>query len=85
MAIYFLFCLVISILAGYLGSISLQVGADYLAVFQVVGTAAILGYAGNRVSEAVWFGRSWSSVCKEIVDGIVYGLLTGGVFGWLWP
>jgi hypothetical protein len=22
---------------------------------------------------------------KNVVDGLVYGLLTGGVFGWLWP
>jgi len=22
---------------------------------------------------------------KEVVDGLVYGLLTGGTFGWLWP
>jgi len=22
---------------------------------------------------------------KETIDGLVYGLLTAGVFGWLWP
>jgi hypothetical protein len=24
-------------------------------------------------------------VIKEVIDGLVYGLLTAGVFGWLWP
>jgi hypothetical protein len=22
---------------------------------------------------------------KEVLDGLVYGLLTAGTFGWLWP
>jgi hypothetical protein len=22
---------------------------------------------------------------KEVIDGLVYGLLTAGAFGWLWP
>ncbi len=22
---------------------------------------------------------------KEVIDGLVYGLLTAGTFGWLWP
>jgi hypothetical protein len=27
----------------------------------------------------------WSMTIKEVVDGLVYGLLTAGTFGWLWP
>lgn len=85
LAIYFTYCLVLSVLAGYVGTICLTAGAEYLHVFRVVGTAAILGYSGALPSQAVWFGRSWSSTIKEIIDGIVYGLLTAGVFAWLWP
>jgi hypothetical protein len=22
---------------------------------------------------------------KEVIDGLVFGLLTAGTFGWLWP
>ncbi len=85
MALSFLHDLVISLLVGYLAAHALAPGVDYLAVFRVAGTAAILGYAGSIATQAIWFWRSWSSTCKEIVDGIVYGLLTAGVFGWLWP
>ena len=28
--------------------------------------------------------RPWSSVCKGFGDALIYGLLTGGAFGWLW-
>jgi hypothetical protein len=30
-------------------------------------------------------GKPWSSVAKEIVDGLIYGALTGATFAWLWP
>ena len=78
-------CLAITVLVAYLAGRSLGPGADYLAVFQVVGTAAILGYAGSLAQGAIWFGRTWSGSFREIADGLLYGLLTAGVFGWLWP
>jgi hypothetical protein len=37
------------------------------------------------VPDAIWFGRPWSSSLKVLFDALVYGLFTGGVFGWLWP
>jgi hypothetical protein len=27
----------------------------------------------------------WGTTIKEVIDGLVYGLLTAGTFGWLWP
>jgi hypothetical protein len=27
----------------------------------------------------------WGATIKEVIDGLVYGLLTAGTFGWLWP
>ncbi|MDH3254640.1 MAG: hypothetical protein OEM62_06585 [Acidobacteriota bacterium] len=77
--------LVIGVLVAYLAAHSLSAGAHYLAVFRIVGTAAILGYAGANAMYAIWFHRTWSSIAKETLDGVMYGLLTAGVFGWLWP
>ena len=37
------------------------------------------------ISESIWKGQSWSTTLKFVFDGLVYGLLTAGVFGWLWP
>jgi hypothetical protein len=30
-------------------------------------------------------GRPWGVVAKDVFDGLVYGLVTAGTFGWLWP
>ena len=37
------------------------------------------------VQDAIWFGRPWSSAWKVLGDALLYGLMTAGVFGWLWP
>ena len=85
LVLHFVYVLVISLIAGYMGSASLPAGVDYLKVFQVVGCAAFLGYSGALMLNSIWFHMTWSSTCKHALDGLVYGLLTAGVFGWLWP
>lgn len=79
------YALFISILVAYVAGTTLPAGAGYLKVFQVVGTVGTLAYAGNAASLAIWFGHTWSRTIKDILDGVVYGLLMAGVFGWLWP
>jgi hypothetical protein len=39
----------------------------------------------SQWSSVIWYKRSAAAAAKTTVDGLVYGLLTGGVFGWLWP
>jgi hypothetical protein len=34
---------------------------------------------------SIWYPRAWSTTVKATVDGVVYALLTGAAFGWLWP
>lgn len=79
------YCLLISLLVGYVAAASLQPGAEYLKVFQVTGTTAFLAYAGSVATGSIWFGHGWRRSVKEMIDGLVYGLLTAGFFGWLWP
>jgi hypothetical protein len=82
---WFVYVLLVSLFAAYLCTRTLASGADYLAVFRIAGSAAFLAYAGAAPIESIWFMRNWSSTCKNIFDGLVYALLTGGFFGWLWP
>jgi hypothetical protein len=85
LAKWFTYCVVISLVAAYLTGRTLATGAPYLTVFRVAGTAAFLGYAGAHASDSIWKGQSWSTTFKHIFDGLIYGMLTGGTFGWLWP
>jgi hypothetical protein len=82
---WFIYCLVISFFLAYVASRTLDPGAHYLAVFRVVGTVGFMAYAAGTASESIWTGRAWSTTLKNVFDGLVYALLTAGVFGWLWP
>jgi hypothetical protein len=82
---YFVFCLGVSLMVGYVGYVAIEPGAEYLHVFRLLGTVAFLAYSAAAIPAGIWFGHTWSSVWKSVIDGLVFGLLTGGVFGWLWP
>ncbi|MDH3611783.1 MAG: hypothetical protein OEU90_11800 [Gammaproteobacteria bacterium] len=82
---WIVYCLAISLLVAYVVSITVPAGADYMRVFRIAGTVAVLTYAGAAPMNAIWFGYRWSATAKDVVDGMIYGLLTAGVFGWLWP
>lgn len=85
LASWLIFTLVISTLIAYVAGTTLPAGTDYLKVFQLVSTVGTLAYAGNAATGSIWFGHGWGRTAKDIVDGLIYGLLTAGIFGWLWP
>ena len=78
-----IFFLLVGIMCAYFVSRTLGADADYLTVFRVAGTVAFLANSFALIPESVWFGRPWSMTIKNFVDALIYGLLTGGVFGWL--
>jgi hypothetical protein len=82
---WFVVSLVISLFAAYVASRTLAPGAPYLSVFRIVGTVAFIGYAGGLWQDSVWWNRKWSTTFKSTIDALIYGLLTAGAFGWLWP
>ncbi len=82
---WFLFSVVVSLFAGYIAGAALAPGAHYLKVFQLTGASAFMGYGLALVQNSIWYKRSAAATARGIVDGLVYGLLTAGTFGWLWP
>lgn len=85
LGLWFGYCLIIGFFVAYLTAHTVSPGARYLAVFRISGTAAFLGYGLSHLSNGIWKGQTWSATIKEVADGLVYGLLTAGTFGWLWP
>ena len=82
---WILFCLTVSFFTAYLTSHTVAAGSHYLVVFRVAGTAAFLAYGLGNLSNGIWKGQPWSNTIKEVIDGLIYGMLTAGTFGWLWP
>jgi hypothetical protein len=82
---WFAYLLVVSFFVAYVASNTMVAGTPYLAVFRIVGTIGFLAYAGARAQSAIWQGEPWVVTFKDIIDGLIYGCVTAGTFGWLWP
>ncbi len=85
LAMWFGFCLLVGFSTAYLAGHTVPVGANYRVVFRVVGATSFMAYGLANLSSGIWKMQSWSMTIKEVVDGLVYALLTAGTFGWLWP
>lgn len=82
---WFAHCLVIGFFVAYLTGHTVGFGASYLVVFRVAGTAGFMAYGLGTLSNGIWKGQPWGMTLKEAFDGLIFGLLTAGTFGWLWP
>lgn len=82
---WFLYLLVIGIFAAYAAGLALPEGSGYRGVFRVVGVTAFACYSMALLQMSIWYRRGWSLTLKSMFDGLIYALLTAGVFGWLWP
>jgi hypothetical protein len=82
---WFMYCVVIGIFAAYLTSRALPAGAPYLEVFRFSATVAFVAYGMGLWQHSIWYRRKWATTIRSNIDALIYGLLTGGVFGWLWP
>ena len=82
---YFLYMVVVAIFVAYITGRTRAAGAPYLEVFRIASTVGFLSFGLRGVSDSIWYGKPWKVTFKEMIDGLIYGLLMGGTFGWLWP
>jgi hypothetical protein len=82
---WFVFLLVVGVFVAYITGRSLPIGTPYLRVFNSVAVTTFVAYSLALAELSIWYRRSWTMTLKSALDGVIYGLLTAGVFGWLWP
>jgi hypothetical protein len=85
LAMWFVYSLVVSVFAAYVAGRALGPGAEYLAVHRFAGVTAFIGYSLALWQNTIWYKRACKTTLLANVDGLIYGLVTGGTFGWLWP
>ncbi len=85
LVVWFLYSILVSVFAGYIAGRALAAGANYLTVFRFAGCVAFAGYSLGILQNSIWYKRNWGTTLLYVFDGLVYGLLTAGTFGWLWP
>lgn len=85
LALWFAYALAIGVFAAYVAGRALPPGAHYLRAFRFAGVTAFIGYSAALWQMSIWYRRAWSLTLKATFDGLIYALLTAGIFGWLWP
>lgn len=85
LGLWFVFNVAVGIIVAHLAIHVVPAGAHYRIVFRVAGTASFLAYGMGNIINSIWRGQTWSMTAKEIIDALIYGSLTAGTFGWLWP
>jgi hypothetical protein len=85
LTLWFLYCIVVGIFAAYIAGHTLSPGAPYLTVHRIAGCAAFMGYGLALFQDAIWGSKGWGATWKSAFDALIFGFVTGGTFGWLWP
>jgi len=82
---WFVYCVLVGTFAAYVSGRALGPGAHYLTVFRFAGCVAFIGYSVALWQRSIWYRQKWSTSLKYTIDGLIFGMLTAGAFGWLWP
>ena len=82
---WFLLSLVIAALAGCLAREAYAATSDAQAAGYLVGMVSFLAYSAGSVTLGIWMAKPWGAVLKDLLDGLIYGVISACTFMWLWP
>ncbi len=82
---WFVYSLFVGLLVAYLTGHTRGPGAPRIEVFRVSGAVAFCCYVVAHWQNWIWWGRSTRFTATHSLDGIIYALITGATFAWLWP
>ncbi|MBI2498593.1 MAG: hypothetical protein HYV75_11960 [Opitutae bacterium] len=83
---WFLWSLVIAVVAGYLaGRVCGLDPAQAARAAKWVASVTFIAHGFGTVTESIWMGRPWSGSAKYLLDAALYAIGSGLVFYWLWP
>ena len=83
--LWFIYLIVVGILAAYITGHAVNAGDPYLKVFRFAGATSFIAYTMALWQNSIWYKRSLRNTLLSSLDGLIYSFLTAGVFGWLWP
>ena len=80
---WFAYLLVVNAMVAGL-DLLVRPGAHHHDVFHVTLLGAFLGYAAALWQMTVWYNRSLGTTIRSTIDGVIYALVTAGVFTYFW-
>lgn len=82
---WYVFNLLLSVAIAVLVLYTYGRQGDPAAIGHLAGVVAFLAYGAGSIPNAIWMGKPWATVAKDLLDALIYGAVTGLVFWQLWP
>lgn len=82
---WFVFNVVVATLVALIAAHVFGIPGNAHRAAHLAAVLSFLTYAGGAVQAGIWMGKPWLSVAKDLLDGAIYGVVTGLAFCWLWP
>ncbi len=82
---WFVYILAVSLFAGFFAGHVVQAGDEHRRIFHVVGAVTFMAYAGALCQMSIWWGRSWATTLRSMIDGLIYAAITAETFALMWP
>jgi len=86
LGLWFLWSLVIAIVAAYLASRLIPWDHSHArGAAKLVGAVTFIAHGFGTVTESIWTGRPWSQSVRYLIDAALYAVGSALIFCWLWP
>jgi hypothetical protein len=82
---WFVYVVVVTIFGAYIAGRALPPNPEDAEIVRFVGATTFIGYSVALWQMSIWYRRAWSLTIKATVDGLIYALITGAIFCYLWP
>jgi hypothetical protein len=85
LGVWFVYCVVVSAVSAYIVWRVFGPGATFNEVFRLGCVITFLSYGMALPQYSIWYRRSWATTLKSMFDSVIFGLVTGAAFAYLWP
>jgi hypothetical protein len=85
LGLWFLLNLAIAAIAGGLAVRYVGLAGDGHAAGHLAGLLSLLAYGVGSLQAGIWMGKRPASIAKDLLDALIYALVTAFAFAWLWP
>lgn len=85
LAKWFIYIVVVNYIAANIAAHALPAAAGHHREFHTIALAVFLGMGAALCQMSIWYQRSWLTTIKSVIDALVYAIVTGATFVWLWP
>lgn len=83
--LWFVFNIVVASIAAGAALQAYTLKGDVHQIAHLAGILSFVAYAGGGIQAGIWMGKPWSSVVKDLLDGLIYAIVSALTFMWLWP